>query len=119
MDRCAFVDEELRSLMSTQVQCVDFRLMEIKGPRLSMELCSGESIRRVQKSTNPSSDSVMSIHELTMLDMWSFSYMRVMTHPEFFLIKDGAVTWTPIATRRRSRVSCKDNNVLHLSWCVV
>ena len=50
---------------------MDFRFDGDKGPRLSMKLCSGESITRlvaVQKSTNPPSGSVMSIHELSMLD---------------------------------------------------
>lgn len=41
---CAFVDEELRLLMKTQVQCVDFYFDGDKGPRLSMDLSSGETI---------------------------------------------------------------------------
>ena len=77
--------------------------MEIKGPTLSMELCSGESITRVQKATNPPSGSVMSIHELTMLDDVEFQLHESDDSPGVFLKKD---TRTTIATRRRSRVSC-------------
>ena len=61
------------------------------------------------RNTNPPSGSVMSIHELDQLHESDDS-------PGVFLKKDEIVTSTPIATRRRSRVSCKDNYVvLHLS----
>ena len=74
-----------------------------------MKLCSGESITRVQKATNPPSGSVMSIHELSMLDDVEFQLHESDDSPGVFLKKDGIVTWTPIATRTRSRVCCNDN----------
>ena len=84
--------------------------MEIKGPTLSMELCSGESITRVQKVTNPPSGSVMSIHELTMLDDVEFQLHYNDDSPGVCLKKQGIVSWTPpIATSTSSTVLCKEN----------
>ena len=51
----------------------------------------------------------MSIHELSMLDDVEFQLHESDDSPGVFLKKDGIVTWTPIATRTRSRVCCKDN----------
>ena len=61
-----------------------------------MELCSGESITRVQKATNPPSGSVMSIHELTMLDDVEFQLHESNDSPGVTVIPTSPLFSTPV-----------------------
>lgn len=82
------------------MQCVDFRFDGVEGPRLNMDLASGETVTRlvdVQKPPNEPTDSVMSIHELSKLDDVEFQLRESDDLPGVLLKKDGIVTWTPVA----------------------
>ena len=74
------------------------------GPRLDLELCSGQAISRLVDIKRPVNNSVMSKNELSSHDEIEFQLHDCDDSPGVLLKKDGNVIWTPIAARIRSRV---------------
>ena len=97
-------------MIAEQAQCVDFCLGAGDGPRLDLELRSGQVISRLVDIKRSGSNSVMSINELSNQDEIEFQLHDCDDSPGVLLKKDGNVIWTPIAARTRSRVHFKDNN---------
>ena len=78
---------------------------------------SGEIVRRPIDVERPNSDaqpvSVLVILKLSLEELMKFDDIEFEVHdgdgsPGLLLKKDGHVTWTPVASRTRSRVSFKD-----------
>ena len=108
------VDLDLESFIDKEVQCVDFHITNGQ-PELDLELNSGERVRKpidVQKPSvtgaNVCASKVMSADELLEMDDIEFQLHDYGNSP-VLLKKSGSVTWTPIATRTRSRLSCNIN----------
>ena len=115
---CERSDVVLKSFIDNKVQCVDFHLDD-GGPGLDLELNCGEIVRkpidvaRPNSDAQPSSGAVsynLSVEELMKFDDIEFEMRDGDGSPGLLLKKDSHVTWTPIAsrTRSRSRVSSKD-----------
>ena len=114
---CERSDVVLKSFIDNEVQCVDFHLDD-GGPGLDLELNCGEIVRKPIDVERPNSDAQplsgvshkLSVEELMKFDDIEFELRDVDGSPGLLLKKDGLVTWTPIAsrTRSRSRVSSKD-----------
>ena len=113
---CERSDVVLKSFIDNKVQCVDFHLDG--GPGLDLELNCGEIVRRPIDVARPNSDAQplsgvshkLSVEELMKFDDIEFEMRDGDGSPGLLLKKDSHVTWTPIAsrTRSRSRVSSKD-----------
>ena len=105
------VDLDLKSFIDKEVQCVDFHITNGQ-PELDLELNSGERVRKpidVKKpfvtGANVCASKVMSTDELLDMDDIEFQLHDYDNSPGVLLKKSGSVTWTPIATRTRSRLS--------------
>ena len=103
------VDLHLKSFIDKEVQCVDFHLTT---DELDLELNSGETVRKLIDVKRPSvtgnsvcASGVMSVDELLDMDDIEFQLHESGNSPGVLLKKSGSVTWTPIATRTRSRLS--------------
>ena len=105
------VDLDLKSFIDNEVQCVDFHITNGQ-PELDLELNSEERERKPIDAKKPSvtganvcASKVMSADELLDMDDIEFQLHDYDNSPGFLLKKSGSVTWTPIATRTRSRLS--------------
>ena len=85
-------------------------------PELDLELNSGERVRKPVDVKRPSvtgakvcASKVMSADELLDMDDIEFQ-LHHHDNSAGVLLKSRSVTWTPIATRTRSRLSCNINS---------
>ena len=105
------VDLDLKSFIVKEVQCVDLHITNGQ-PELDLELNSGEIVKKPIDVLKPSvtganvcASKVMPADELLDMDDIEFQLHDYDNSPGVLLKNSGSVTWTPIATRTRSRLS--------------
>ena len=106
---CEQINKDLKSFIDNEVECVDFQLVD-GGPRLDLELNNGRISRKLIDVMRPhieaqtSVDRILSVDELTNFDDIVFELRDADGSPRLLLKKGECVTWTPIASRTRSRM---------------